>query len=119
MVVCACDLYRYSADPSTQINDWLAELNEIPDLRRILRLAGMDKLYDYKYKYNSDFRVNPTPLSEPAGAAESKLINLLYLHEQRRRRHIFGNLFVFRQPIQHFFRVARKTEDMSALPDRK
>lgn len=92
----------------------LAELNEIPDLRRILRLAGMDKLYDYKYKYNSDFRVNPTPLSEPAGAAESKLINLLYLHEQRRRR-IFSEISSFSGSRFNIFFVLREKPKICPL----
>jgi hypothetical protein len=86
----------------------LAELNEIPELRWILKLAGMDKLYDYKYKYNSDFRVDPTLLSKLTGVSEAKLKNLLYLHEQGRKRHIVGNLIVFGQPIQHYFVLRQK-----------
>jgi hypothetical protein len=92
----------------------LAELNEIPKLRWILRLVGLDKLYDYKYKYNSDFRVDPEPLSYLAGVSKVKLTNLLYLHERRRRRHIVGNLIVFEQPIQHFF-VLRESPKICPL----
>lgn len=86
----------------------LAEMNEIPDLRWILKLAGMVELYDYRYKYNSDFKVDTSPLSILTGASESKLNNLLYLHEQGRRRHIVGNLIVFGQPIRHYFIVRDK-----------
>lgn len=86
----------------------LAELNEIPESRWILKLAGMNRLYDYRYKYNSDFRVDTAPLSKLTGVSEDKLKNLLYLHEQGRRRHIVGNLVVFGEPIQHHYVVREK-----------
>jgi len=81
----------------------LAELNEIPDLRWILKLAGLDRLYDYKYRFTSDFKVEPEKLSILTGVAERQLINLLYLHERGQKRNITGNILVLNQQIPHNF----------------
>lgn len=81
----------------------LAELNTIPELGWILKLAGLRQPYDYEYKYSSDLRVDTVPLSMLTGVDEAKLKTLLYLHEQGHRRYIYGNLIIFGQTIQHCF----------------
>lgn len=81
----------------------LANLNEIPELQWILKLAGLSKLYDYHYKFNCDFKVDPQRLSVLTGTTAENLKNLLYLHEHGRTRNIIGNINVFGQPILHHF----------------
>src|SRR5688500_7700139 len=68
----------------------------------------MDKLYDYRYTYNSDFRVNAAPLSTLTGIDEIRLTKLLYVHQHTRRRDIVGNCVVFDQPVQHHLVVREK-----------
>lgn len=97
----------------------LAGMNEIPDLRWILKLAGLSQFYDYRYKYNSDFKVDSTTLAELTGVAETKIKNLLYLHEQGRRRHIVGNLIIFGQPVRHHFVVRQHPKICPGCLDEK
>jgi hypothetical protein len=81
----------------------LSEMNGIPEIRWILRLVGLKKLYDYTYKFRSDFRIDTKILSSISGVNESIIENLLYKHEFGRTRHITGNILVLGAPVPHRF----------------
>jgi len=81
----------------------LCQMNEIPETNWILQLAGIKRSYDYKYKYNSDFRINSEVIAGLTGVSKAKIENLLYLHEHGITRHITGNISVFEKPIPHYF----------------
>ena len=81
----------------------LADLNEIPELPWILKLGGLRQLYDRKYRFTVDFKVDPQRLSTLTGTDVEKLKELLYRHEHNSVRNIVGNLLVFGQPLPHQF----------------
>lgn len=81
----------------------LCEMNGIPEIRWILRLAGLKKIYDYTYKFSSDFRVDTKILSSISNTDEAKIKSLLYRHEFGRTRHITGNILVFGALVPHRF----------------
>lgn len=81
----------------------LADLNEIPDLRWLLRIAGLHQPNDYKYKFSSDIKVIPQRMSALTGVAPKKINQMLYRHEQGRTRNWIGNLTVFGQPVLYHF----------------
>ena len=81
----------------------LCEINEIPEIRWILNEAGLERSYDFKYKFNSDFRINTENLSILAGFNESQIKDLLYLHEFGYKWHITGNILVFGKLVPHYF----------------
>lgn len=59
----------------------LAELNEISDIRWILKLVRPGKFFSYDFKFSFDFRINASNLSKITGVEQPILSNLLYYHE--------------------------------------
>ena len=92
----------------------LCEINEIPEIRWILNEAGLLRAYDFRYKFNSDFRINTERLSVLAAVEESQIRNLLYLHEFGLIRYITGSILVFGRPVPHNF-IRRENPKICSL----
>lgn len=89
-------------------------MNAIPEIRWILNSVGLIRAYDFKYKFNSDFRVNTKNLSTMIRVDESYIKDALYLHEFGHIRNLTGNILVFGQLIPHYI-VRRETPKLCPL----
>lgn len=81
----------------------LADLNEISDLRWLLRVVGLLQPNDYKYKFSSDFKIDSQRMSVLTGIQPERIIQMLYRHEQKRMCNWVGNVIVFEQPVLYHF----------------
>jgi hypothetical protein len=77
----------------------LAELNDIPDLRWIFRLIKPSMNFTTEYPSSFDFTIDVRALSELAGMADDRLMEMLYVHQFQDQLSIPKWLSVFGQQI--------------------
>ena len=80
----------------------LADMNEIPDIRWILKSVRRGKFYKYDYRMSFDYRIHVPRLSKLTGVKTKKLNDLLYL-EIKSGINVYRPFTFFDKPIdQHF-----------------
>jgi hypothetical protein len=85
----------------------LADLNEIPDIRWILKLVKSSNFSNYDYKYSFDFRIDVSILSKITGVGASKLLDLLYFSPDGQVRCKDEYLMIFNHYI-HYDLICRE-----------
>lgn len=86
----------------------LADLNDIPDIRWILKMLRPGKFYKYDYRYTFDFRINIAQLAEITGVDREKLSRLLYTDGNKNLSFSSGTLLFFDKSLYHAFVLREK-----------